>query len=310
MRRIGAWMMALLLCVVGTGCGRQLGSPISYEDFTGTYPVEGYVPSQEDLGRAPYSYAGAGPHFSVVLNVRQASEAERSVLIQGKWASAETMAQSGADFPERSEEYNALALKATEEAMALEEAEQIYLTELLVTHNGTEAEQFRYSVSDGGTLYLSGYAAGGEVWCRLANTPDGSYTEGLLLLTDDGPLGHALLSPKNHVDKVYYARVEGVLTAADTAAFAGGMVLADGLECLPAGLELLSPQEALVTLREGKFHQVKRMLAACGKPVTYLKRLSMGPLRLDEALAPGAFRPLTEGEIHTLLDICGLNAST
>lgn len=121
MRRIGAWMMALLLCVVGTGCGRQLGSPISYEDFTGTYPVEGYVPSQEDLGRAPYSYAGAGPHFSVVLNVRQASEAERSVLIQGKWASAETMAQSGADFPERSEEYNALALKATEEAMALEE---------------------------------------------------------------------------------------------------------------------------------------------------------------------------------------------
>ena len=181
MRRIGAWMMALLLCVVGTGCGRQLGSPISYEDFTGTYPVEGYVPSQEDLGRAPYSYAGAGPHFSVVLNVRQASEAERSVLIQGKWASAETMAQSGADFPERSEEYNALALKATEEAMALEEAEQIYLTELLVTHNGTEAEQFRYSVSDGGTLYLSGYAAGGEGWCRLANTPDGSYTEGLLL---------------------------------------------------------------------------------------------------------------------------------
>lgn len=139
MRRIVAWMMALLLCVVGTGCGRQLGGPISYEDFTGTYPVEGYVPSQEDLGRAPYSYAGAGPHFSVVLNVRQAREAERSVLIQGKWASAETMAQSGADFPERSEEYNALALKATEEAMALEEAEQIYLTELLVTHNGTEA---------------------------------------------------------------------------------------------------------------------------------------------------------------------------
>ena len=136
-------------------------------------------------------------------------------------------------------------------------------------------------------------------------------TEGLLLLlTNHGELTHRLLSPRYHVDKVYYARVEGVLTAADTAAFAGGMVLADGLECLPAGLELLSPQEALVTLREGKFHQVKRMLAACGKPVTYLKRLSMGPLRLDEALAPGAFRPLTVGEIHTLLDICGLNPST
>ena len=71
--------------------------------------------------------------------------------------------------------------KAQEEEQAQTEAEQIYLTELLVTHNGTEAEQFRYSVSDGGTLYLSGYAAGGEVWCRLANTPDGSYTEGLLL---------------------------------------------------------------------------------------------------------------------------------
>ena len=135
-------------------------------------------------------------------------------------------------------------------------------------------------------------------------------TEGLLLLTNHGELTHRLLSPRYHVDKVYYARVEGVLTAADTAAFAGGMVLADGLECLPAGLELLSPQEALVTLREGKFHQVKRMLAACGKPVTYLKRLSMGPLRLDEGLAPGAFRPLAEGEIHTLLDICGLNPST
>ena len=94
----------------------------------------------------------------------------------------------------------------------------------------------------------------------------------------------------------------GVLTAADTAAFAGGIVLADGLECLPAGLELLSPQEALVTLREGKFHQVKRMLAACGKPVTYLKRLSMGPLRLDPELAPGAFRMLTVEEKKALAD--------
>lgn len=77
-------------------------------------------------------------------------------------------------------------------------------------------------------------------------------TEGLLLLTNHGELTHRLLSPRYHVDKVYYARVEGVLTAADTAAFAGGMVLADGLECLPAGLELLSPQEALVTLRGGE----------------------------------------------------------
>ncbi len=125
-------------------------------------------------------------------------------------------------------------------------------------------------------------------------------TEGLLLLTNDGDLTHHLLSPKHHVDKVYYARVDGVLEQEDCAAFAVGMTLGDGLECMPAGLEILSPGEALVTLQEGKFHQVKRMLAACGKPVTYLKRLSMGQLRLDERLQPGQFRHLTEEEIHIL----------
>ena len=111
-------------------------------------------------------------------------------------------------------------------------------------------------------------------------------TEGLLLLTNDGQLAHRLLSPKSHVDKVYYARVDGALEPGDIAAFAAGMTLGDGLECLPAGLEILSPTEALVTLREGKFHQVKRMLAARGKPVLYLKRLSMGRLRLDPAPYP------------------------
>ena len=124
-------------------------------------------------------------------------------------------------------------------------------------------------------------------------------TEGLLLLTDDGELAHALLSPKKHVDKVYYARVTGQLVPEDCAAFAAGMTLGDGLECMPAGLEILSAgeeSECLVTLREGKFHQVKRMLAARGKPVAYLKRLSMGALRLDETLAPGAFRLLTPEE--------------
>lgn len=125
-------------------------------------------------------------------------------------------------------------------------------------------------------------------------------TEGLLLLTNDGQLAHRLLSPKSHVDKVYYARVDGALEPGDIAAFAAGMTLGDGLECLPAGLEILSPTEALVTLREGKFHQVKRMLAARGKPVLYLKRLSMGRLRLDPALAPGAWRMLTEEERSTL----------
>ena len=116
---------------------------------------------------------------------------------------------------------------------------------------------------------------------------------------------HRLLSPKYHVDKVYYARVEGVLEQADCAAFATGMVLADGLACMPAGLEILSSNECLVTLREGKFHQVKRMLAERGKPVTYLKRLSMGSLRLDDLLPPGGYRMLSELERESLLCLAG-----
>ena len=126
-------------------------------------------------------------------------------------------------------------------------------------------------------------------------------TEGLLILTDDGPLAHALLSPKKHVDKVYYAQVDGVLDAADVNALAEGMTLGDGLRCLPAGLEPLGDRSTCrVTLREGKYHQVKRMLAARGKPVIYLKRLSMGPLRLDPALEPGEWRPLTQAETDAL----------
>ena len=122
-------------------------------------------------------------------------------------------------------------------------------------------------------------------------------TEGLLLLTNDGPLGHRLLAPKKHVDKVYFVRVEGRLDGEDCRAFQEGMVLGDGLRCLPAELEVLEPPDTgLVTLREGKYHQVKRMLASRGKPVIYLKRLSMGPIRLDPDLAPGAWRPLTEEE--------------
>ncbi len=123
-------------------------------------------------------------------------------------------------------------------------------------------------------------------------------TEGLLLLTDDGPLAHRLLAPKSHVDKVYYAETEGTVDEDDIAAFAAGMTLGDGLVCQSAGLERLGPERCLVTLREGKFHQVKRMLSARGKPVRYLKRLSMGPLTLDEILAPGAWRPLTAEEVR------------
>ena len=126
-------------------------------------------------------------------------------------------------------------------------------------------------------------------------------TEGLLLLTNDGPLGHRLLAPKKHVDKVYFVRVEGRLDQEDRRAFRTGMVLGDGLRCLPAELEVLEPPDTgLVTLREGKYHQVKRMLASRGKPVTYLKRLSAGPLLPDPELAPGAWLPLTQGERQEL----------
>lgn len=131
-------------------------------------------------------------------------------------------------------------------------------------------------------------------------------TEGLLLLTNDGELAHRLLSPKYHVDKRYLARVDGELSAADAEAFARGMTLGDGLECLPAGLEVLPDRVCIVTLREGKFHQVKRMLAARGAPVLYLKRLSMGPLTLDDSLAAGAYRLLRAEEILALYRACGL----
>ena len=126
-------------------------------------------------------------------------------------------------------------------------------------------------------------------------------TEGLLLLTNDGPLAHRLLSPRWHVDKVYYVQVDGTLDESDITVFRQGVTLADGLVCLPAELEILEGGSAgLVTLREGKYHQVKRMLASRGKPVRYLKRLTMGPLSLDPQLAPGQWRPLTEEERQAL----------
>lgn len=126
-------------------------------------------------------------------------------------------------------------------------------------------------------------------------------TEGLLLLTNDGALAHDLLSPKKHVDKTYFVRADGILDGEDVGDFASGMTLGDGLVCMPAGLEILdTPDTALVTLREGKYHQIKRMLAARGKPVVYLKRLTMGPLTLDPTLAAGEWRPLTEAELSAL----------
>ena len=126
-------------------------------------------------------------------------------------------------------------------------------------------------------------------------------TEGLLLLTNDGVLAHRLLAPRRHVDKTYFVQVEGQLDETDVEAFSTGMTLGDGLVCMPAGLEVLGqPDTAIVTLREGKYHQIKRMLASRGKPVRYLKRLTMGPLKLDPALKRGEWRPLTEEEMAAL----------
>lgn len=128
-------------------------------------------------------------------------------------------------------------------------------------------------------------------------------TEGLLLLTNEGGLAHDLLSPRHHVDKVYYARVAGHLTEEDCQAFAAGMTLDDGLVCQSAVLEILSAgeeSEAHVTLREGKFHQVKRMLAYRGKPVLYLERVKMGNLTLEPDLPRGEYRFLTAEEVENL----------
>lgn len=131
-------------------------------------------------------------------------------------------------------------------------------------------------------------------------------TEGLLLLTNDGELTHRLLSPKYHVDKRYFARVDGHLTAAHAETFAKGMTLGDGLKCLPARLEILPDNGCIVTVREGKFHQVKRMLASCGAPVVYLKRLSMGSLVLGDELGRGEHRMLRDEEVAALYRTCGL----
>ncbi|AVS32439.1 TPA: rRNA pseudouridine synthase [Listeria monocytogenes] len=125
-------------------------------------------------------------------------------------------------------------------------------------------------------------------------------TEGLLIITNDGTLAHNLLSPKKHIDKTYYAKIDGDVTAADVEAFAAGIELDDGYTCKPARLEIITPNEIKVTIQEGKFHQVKRMFAARGKSVSYLKRISMGNLQLDESLALGEYRPLTEAELAIL----------
>ncbi len=154
-------------------------------------------------------------------------------------------------------------------------------------------------------------------------------TEGLLLITDDGALAHELLSPKKHVDKTYFAIVTGEVTAEDIDAFAGGLEIDGGDICKPSLLivestiplselseeyrkkfppkseKKLAPEDTLsfirITIHEGMYHQIKRMCMRRGHEVLYLKRLTMGPLPLDESLSLGEYRPLTEEEIASLL---------
>ena len=129
-------------------------------------------------------------------------------------------------------------------------------------------------------------------------------TVGLLLLTNDGELNHRLISPKWHVDKVYYAQIDKEVTESDVEAFKKGIVLDDGYKCMEAKLEILESSEEgseiRVTIQEGKYHQVKRMFEAVGKKVTYLKRESFGGLELDEDLEEGEYRELTEEELELL----------
>ena len=128
-------------------------------------------------------------------------------------------------------------------------------------------------------------------------------TEGLLLITNNGDLAHRLLAPGRHVDKVYYAEIDGEVTREDAELFRAGVDIGDKKKTMPAFLEILSSadrSEILLTIREGRFHQVKRMFHAVGKEVLFLRRIQMGPLKLDEKLRPGEYRRLTKEEVEKL----------
>jgi len=133
-------------------------------------------------------------------------------------------------------------------------------------------------------------------------------TEGLLLITNDGELAHLLLSPKRHVDKTYYARIKGSVTEEHVRLFKEGLDIGEERPTLPAVLDIKksgAESEILVTIREGKFHQIKRMFEAIGCEVIYLKRLSMGSLTLDPDLRPGEYRALKDTELQGLREETG-----
>jgi len=122
-------------------------------------------------------------------------------------------------------------------------------------------------------------------------------TSGLLLLTNDGDFAHRVISPKSAVEKRYYARVDGQVDPEDVEAFRNGVVLRDGTRCLPAKLESDGPGACYVTVVEGKYHQVKRMLASRGKPVQSLRRLSIGSVSLDASMKPGEWKELAKEDL-------------
>ena len=130
-------------------------------------------------------------------------------------------------------------------------------------------------------------------------------TVGLLLLTNDGDLNHRLISPKYHVDKIYYAKIDKKIEEKDVEAFKKGIVLDDGYKCMEAKLEIISSSddgsEVRVTIQEGKYHQVKRMFEAVGKKVVYLKREEFGGLKLDSELEEGEYRELYDDEIKSFI---------
>lgn len=132
-------------------------------------------------------------------------------------------------------------------------------------------------------------------------------TVGLLIITNDGELNHRLTSPKWHVDKVYYAEIDKPVDENDVMAFEKGITLDDGYECLPAKLKINEStndgSRVMVTIHEGKYHQVKRMFESVNKKVVYLKRVSFGPITLDEKLEEGNYRELTEDELDKLKQI-------
>ena len=140
-----------------------------------------------------------------------------------------------------------------------------------------------------------------EKYSKLGLFPAGRLdkdAEGLLLLTNDGALAHSITSPAKKIDKRYFVEIDGTVSDGDIDAFAQGLTLGDGAKCMPAALER-ADGGAFVTVREGKYHQVKRMMAALGKPVKYLKRVAIGGLALDEGLMPGEYRELND-EIHLI----------